>query len=71
MTTPNTIAEFAEACKTLDNFDIYMMFEEYISDDLRNEIYALARPEEECNEVVRDALITIGMQYNVQSLIDY
>ena len=66
---PNTIAEFAAACKTLDNLYIYILFEDDISQELRDKIYALA--EKDCCEPVRDALIKIGLQYNVQSLIDY
>ncbi len=66
---PTTIAEFAEACKDLSNEEIYCLFEEDISDELRDKIYDLA--EKDCNEPCRDALIKIGTQYSIQSLIDY
>lgn len=64
-----TIAEFAEACKTLDCDAIYTLFEDRISDDLRDAIYDVA--ETNSDEPARDALNAIGLQYNVESLINY
>jgi hypothetical protein len=79
--TPQTGVEFVNACKTLDNDGIYMLFEEKISEKLRDELYSFSRPyanNVEQNlagthtfEPCRDAMITLGMKYNVQSLIDY
>jgi len=79
--TPRTVAEFVAACKTLDNFDIYVLFEEEITQDLRNELYSYSRPYAETVaqnlagthtfEPCRDAMITLGLKHNVQSLIDY
>ncbi len=66
---PTTIAEFAEACKDLSNEEIYCLFEEDISQDLRDSIYCYSSIG--CNEPCRDALIKIGTQYSIQSLIDY
>ncbi len=63
-----TIAEFAAACDKLTHEEIYELFEDDISVELRNDIYAYA---EMCAEPVRNALNKIGMQYSIQSLIDY
>jgi hypothetical protein len=64
-----TVADFAAACVTLDHNDIYEMFEDDISEELRDKIYAYS--EADCNEPVRNAFEKIGKEYNVQSLIDY
>jgi hypothetical protein len=69
-TVPQTIPEFVDACRTLSNEDIYVLFEETIPQSLRDAIYALSTDPEE-PEPVRDALELLGLQYNVQSLIDY
>ena len=69
MTLPTTIAQFAEACKSLDNEAIYELFEDEITQDLRDEIYLTYSTEE--NEPMREAMYKIGLQYSVQSLIDY
>ena len=82
---PSTVAEFVEACKTLDNTGnqpgIYELFEDTISDELRCELYAYGRPLADTHaqaeagthtwEPCRDAMYELGMLYNVQSLIDY
>jgi hypothetical protein len=64
-----TIADFAEACKTLESDEIYNLFEFDIRDELRSEIISQAAHDAE--EPVRSALENIGLQYSVQSLIDY
>lgn len=81
MTVPSTVEEFAEACKSLDNEAIYELFEDEITQDLRDELYGYGRPYAETMEQnlagthtfepCRDAMITLGLKYNVQSLIDY
>lgn len=81
MTTPTTVKAFVEACKTLDNETIYELFENTISQELRDELYSHGRPYAETVEQnlagthtfepCRDAMITLGKKYNVQSLIDY
>ena len=78
---PLTVIEFVNACKTLDNEGIYVLFEEVISQELRDELYGFSRPYAESDEQhlagthtyepCRDAMSTLGMKYNVQSLIDY
>jgi hypothetical protein len=77
----STVQQFVEACKTLDNEGIYELFEVKISQDLRDELYTFARPYAETVaqnlagthtfEPCRDAMITLGLKYNVQSMIDY
>ena len=66
----NTVQQFAEACKTLDNNGIYDLFEDVISDELREEIYefsaGIITP-----EPTRCAFINIGIRFNVESLVNY
>jgi len=69
MSQPTTIAQFAEACKTLTSDEVFEFFEFEISDALRDEIYSMSRTSS--HEPCRDALEQIGKQFNVQSLIDY
>ena len=69
MTYPTTIAQFADACKGLTHDEIYCLFEDCISDELRDEIYLTVA--DDCAEPFREACIAIGAQYNVQSLTDY
>ena len=64
-----TVADFAAACKHLTHDEIYVLFEDDISEELRNEIISLAFVES--NEPVREALNYIGRMYNVQTLADY
>ena len=64
-----TVADFAAACKHLDSDDIYNLFEDEISDELRDEIVSYATVQS--NEPVREALNNIGRTYSVQSLADY
>ena len=65
-----TIAQFAEACKSLDNQGIYELFEDEISQELRDKIY-LTFEDLETPEPMRAAIIQIGELYGVQSLLDY
>lgn len=77
----NTVQQFVEACKQLDSNAIYELFEDVISQDLRSELYSYSRPYAETVaqnlagthtfEPCRDAMITLGLKHNVQSLIDY
>ena len=81
MKVPETVEEFVEACKTLDSDAIYELFENTISEALRDKLYEFSRPYAssiEQNlagthtfEPCRDAMYTLGKKYNVQSLIDY
>lgn len=64
-----TVAEFAAACQQLDNDSIYDLFEDDISQDLRDKIYEYA--ETDSAEPVRSALNKIGFIFSVQSLIDF
>ena len=78
---PKTVAEFVDACKTLDHFGIYLLFEDDIAPELRSELYSYSRPYADTVEQslagthtfepCRDAMITLGNKYNVQSLISY
>ena len=65
-----TVHQFAEACRYLGGDDIYELFEDEISDDLRCEIYARCE-DTNTTEPARAAFIAIGTQYNVQSLIEW
>jgi hypothetical protein len=64
-----TIAEFAEACENKTQEEIYELFEDDISQELRDQIYSFS--EIDTPEPVRSALNGIGILYNVQSLKDY
>ena len=76
---PTTVFEFVEACKTLDNDGIFTLFEDTISQDLRHELYRYSLPYNHGDvydpaltfEPCRDAMITLGVKYNVQSLINF
>ena len=65
-----TVAEFAAACKQLTANEIYTLFEDRISDDLRDAIYARCE-DPNTNEPARAAFFAIGTQYNVESLITW
>ncbi len=70
MQQPNTIPEFVEACKMLDNDGIYTLFNNVISDSLRDEIL-ICHADPESPEPTRSAMEALGLKFNVQSLIDY
>jgi hypothetical protein len=66
----NRIKQFVDICKTLTSDQIYVLFEELIDKDLQAALYACGRGDA-VNEPCRDAMITLGKKYNIQSLIDY
>jgi hypothetical protein len=63
------VAEFAEACENKTHEEIYELFEDDISQELRDRIYSFS--EIDTPEPVRSALNGVGILYNVQSLKDY
>jgi hypothetical protein len=63
------VAEFAEACENKTQEEIYELFEDDISQELRDRIYSFS--EIDTPEPVRSALNGVGILYNVQSLKDY
>lgn len=64
-----TIAEFAAACENKTQEEIYELFEDDISQELRDRIYSYS--EIDTPEPVRSALNGIGIQFNVNSLKYY
>jgi hypothetical protein len=64
-----TVADFAVACKHLTHEEIYDLFEDGLSDALRDMILSRAVPDSA--EPVREALNNIGRKFSVQSLADY
>jgi hypothetical protein len=70
MKTPQTVVEFADACRGLSNDGIYDMFEFEIADELRDEILLAAGPLD-VPEPVRTAFNAIGKHYDIDSLIAY
>jgi hypothetical protein len=64
-----TIAQFAEACENKSHDEIYELFEDDISQELRDRIYSYS--EIDTPEPVRSALNGIGIQFNVNSLKYY
>lgn len=69
----NSIAQFAEACKTLDSDEIYELFEFNLSEEMRNAIYEIADDADDVAvlEPARLAFNAIGLMYGVESLINY
>lgn len=65
----DNLKAFAIACNKLSSDQIYDLFEHKVENHLRNEILNLA--DQNSNEPVRCALITIGKFYEVPSLINY
>ncbi len=66
----STVQQFAEACRGLDNDGIYDLFEDVISDDLRDEIYKISDVFD-TPEPARLAFNLLGAQYNIESLMNY
>lgn len=64
-----TVEQFAQTCATLTNDDIYDLFENKLSDDVRTEISTYS--DVDTPEPFRSACYNIGVKFNVQSLIDY
>ena len=64
-----TVAAFAATCGVLDHNQIYELFEDEISDNLRNMIYAYA--DRNSAEPVRSALNRLGRIFDVDSLQNY
>lgn len=64
-----TVAEFAVACKHLTADEIYNLFENDISDELRDVIYGWS--EAHSPEPARAAFNEIGRHYSVQTLAQY
>lgn len=66
---PTTIAEFAEACRSLSNDEIYCLFEEDIDKELQYEIYD--KYHSDSPEPCRAVMEAIGIEFGIQTLIDY
>jgi hypothetical protein len=66
-----TIATFAAACSALNSDQIYVLYEDMLNDETRDLILSTYPCNKSTSEPVRAALSSIGMQYNVKSLIDY
>ena len=64
-----SVAQFAAACKNLTHDQIYTLFEDDISQELRDRIYSYS--EIDTPEPVRSALNGIGIQFNVNMLKYY
>jgi hypothetical protein len=64
-----TVEQFAEKCRGKSREQIYELFEDKISDELRNQIYTefWSNSPEPC----RAAMIQIGARYCVGELIEY
>ena len=67
--TENSIKCFAETCEGLTCNEIYNLFEDLISYELRDFIYTSypSTSPEPC----RAAMIAMGEKYNIQSLINF
>ena len=60
---------FISQCKTITSEEIYELFEDMISQELRDVIYDIA--DSDASEPCRNALIKLGYMYGVKSLIDF
>lgn len=58
MTLLSDLSDFIEACKTLDNYDIFDLFEDGCTEELRELIYSFGDPD--CYEPFRDAMYNLG-----------
>jgi len=68
----NELQAFVKQCKELTSNEVYELFENGISQDLRDNIYLFAEDNGlSKEEPVRAALNMLGATFNVQSLIDY
>jgi len=65
-----TIQQFAIACVSLTNEEIYELFEDSISQDLRDSIYN-TYSDETAIEPMRQAMNRIGQLFKVDSLANY
>lgn len=63
------IEYFANFCRILDSDDIYVLYEEFLTDAQKAEVLAFAA--DGSAEPVRDALNKIGVKYDVVSLKNY
>ena len=70
MSTPQCIAQFAQACKDLTNDQIYNLFEYEIKQELCEDIYDKYSTSKD-NEPMRAAMNRIGAKYNIESLKSY
>ena len=67
----DSIHQFAQACQNLSNDDVYDLFEDGITQELRDEIYLTFWTKPDNPEPARSALRQMGYRYSVQSLMDY
>jgi len=65
-----SIQDFVNACRYLDNDGIYETFEFDISDGLRGEIYEKYSNDSDV-EPMRSAMNKIGTEFKVKSLYEY
>jgi len=65
-----TIQQFAQACALLSHEDIYELFEDEITQGLRDSIYLLYS-DADVSEPMRQAMNRIGERFCIQSLISY
>jgi len=72
MSIPQTIPQFADACRKLEGNSeaIYELFEDTISQELRDEIYN-KYSDDDVSEPMRQAMNHIGREYAVLALVDY
>lgn len=60
---------FAKLCMNLNNDEIYTLFEDHLSEEMREAVYSVSDPESP--EPFREACEKIGTAFNVYSLINY
>lgn len=63
-------SKFLKACKTLDNDGIYRLFEDGISQELRDNIIE-DHADENCPEPTRSAMNALGEKFDIESLKAY
>lgn len=68
-TVPKTIPGFAKACKNKSHAEIYDLFENKISEELRDALYCFSPMRSP--EPVRWALNELGRLYHIDALINY
>lgn len=63
------LSKFADICNNLSPEEIYILFEDLISDELRDKI--LAQADIDSLEPVREALNLLGRRHGIRSLEEF
>lgn len=72
MQVSSKVIDFVNVCKSLDKASIFVLFENLMDEDLKDEIYNVACTEAPSSlALARQAFNKLGAHYGVASLRDY